>query len=193
MLRRSEANDLMEFGDKEPSHLPTSNALRIAKCRALKEQQEDDDSILAVCKLKHINPYCHILVIKDIGYNRFFVHYWSALEMNVYRQYTQKNELTSICIDATGSLVKKPTLISNRKTKSILQYEIVVHDKNIVKQYSLSHMLLERHDNNAIYHWLIEWIRDGAPCPKQVITDMSLALMAAVVRAFTQYNSINIT
>ena len=26
------------------------------------------------------------------------------------------------------------------------------------------------------------------PCPKKVVTDMSLALMTAVVRAFTQYN-----
>lgn len=51
-------------------------------------------------------------------------------------------------------------------------------------------MLSERHDNNSIYYWLIEWIRDGAPCPKQVVTDMSLALMVAVVRAFTQYNNL---
>lgn len=59
-----------------------------------------------------------------------------------------------------------------------------------MKQYSVSHMLSERHDNNSIYYWLIEWIRDGAPCPKQIITYMSLALMAAVVRAFTQYNNL---
>lgn len=188
MLQRSEANHLMEFGDVEPSHLPTSNALRIAKCRALKEQQEDEDSILALCKLKYMHPFLN--VIKDIGYDRFFVHYWNALEMNVYRQYTEQNKITIVCIDATRSLVKKPTLISNKKTKSSLLYEIAVHDKNIMKQYSVCHMLSERHDNNSIYNWLIEWIRDGAPCPKQVITDMSLALMAAVVRAFTQYNSL---
>lgn len=59
-----------------------------------------------------------------------------------------------------------------------------------MKQYSVSHMLSKRHDNNSIYYWLIEWIRDGALCPKQIITDMSLALMAAVVRAFTQYNNL---
>lgn len=51
-------------------------------------------------------------------------------------------------------------------------------------------MLSEKHDNNSIYNWLIEWIRDESSCPKQVITDMSLALLAAVVRAFTQYNLI---
>lgn len=73
MLRRSEANVLMEFGDNEPSHLPTANALRITKCRAIKDQREHDDPVLALCKLKHIHPYLNI--IKDIGYDRFFVHY----------------------------------------------------------------------------------------------------------------------
>jgi len=185
MLQRCETNNLMEFGDNKPSHLPTANALRISKCRAIKGQQEDDDPVLALCKMKHMHPYLNI--IKDIGYDRFFVHYWTALEMNVYRQYAKQNKITTVCIDATGSLVKKPT---NRITKSILLYEIAVHDKNIVKQYSVSHMLSERHDNNSIYYWVIEWIRDGASCPKQIVTDMSLALMVAVVRAFTQYNNL---
>lgn len=188
MLQRSEADVLMEFGDKEPCSLPTSNALRIVKCRAIKDQRENDDPVLALCRMKHMHPYQNI--IKDVGYDRFFVHYWSALEMNVYRQYTQQNKISTVCIDATGSLLKKPTLITNRTTKSILLYEIAVHDKNIMKQYSVSHMLSERHDNNSIYYWLIEWIRDGAPCPKQVVIDMSLALMSAVVRAFTKYNNL---
>jgi len=65
-----------------------------------------------------------------------------------------------------------------------------MHDKTIKAQYSICHMLSEKHDNNSIYNWLVEWIRDGAPNPKQVITDMSLALLAAVVRAFTQYNNL---
>jgi hypothetical protein len=51
-------------------------------------------------------------------------------------------------------------------------------------------MLSEKHDNNSIHHWLEEWIRDGAPKPKQVVTDMSLALMVAVVKAFTQFNTL---
>ncbi|KAF0752635.1 NOF-FB transposable element protein [Aphis craccivora] len=72
-------------------------------------------------------------------------------------------------LDATGSLVKKPTLISKNKTKNILLYEIAIHDKTIKTQYS---------------------IQDGAPCPKQVVTDMSLTLLAAVVRSFTQYNNL---
>jgi len=36
---------------------------------------------------------------------------------------------------------KKPT--SNRKTKSILLYEIAVHDKSIIKQFGKPHVFRE--------------------------------------------------
>jgi len=52
-------------------------------------------------------------------------------------------------------------------------------------------MLSERHDTNSIAHWLQEWIKDGAPCPKIVVMDQSLALMSAAVKSFTQYSSLN--
>lgn len=44
-VRRVEADKLMNFGDKEPSNLSTNNALRIAKCRELKKDREDNDPI----------------------------------------------------------------------------------------------------------------------------------------------------
>lgn len=43
-------------------------------------------------------------------------------------------------------------------------------------------MMSERHDANA--NWLIEWIR-GAPVPKEVVSDLSLAILGAPVKAFT--------
>lgn len=52
-MLRTEVNNLMEFDDKEPSHFPTANALRIIKFRALKDQQEEEDPILAICKMKY--------------------------------------------------------------------------------------------------------------------------------------------
>jgi len=70
--------------------------------------------------------------------------------MNVYRKYVQHNNISTICIDSTISLVKKPTLISEKKTRNILLYEIAIHDKTIKAQYSISHMLSEKHENNSI-------------------------------------------
>lgn len=58
-------------------------------------------------------------------------------------------------------------------------------------QYGVAHMLSERHDTNSICHWLQEWVKYGAPCPKIVVMDQSLALMSASVKSFTQYSSLN--
>lgn len=150
MIRREEADNIMdnmmEFGDPEPNHLPTNNASRLIKNKALKDNREDNDPIFGIIKLKSIHPYLNI--IKDIGYDRFFVHYWSGTELNIYRKYIKNSKCSTISIDATGSLVKKPLLMSNRTTNSILLYEIAIIDKDIQSQYSVCHMLSERHDNN---------------------------------------------
>lgn len=40
MARKVGADNLMVFNDPEPSHLPKNNALRIAECRAFKNNRE---------------------------------------------------------------------------------------------------------------------------------------------------------
>lgn len=45
-------------------------------------------------------------------------------------------------------------------------------------------MLSERHNSNAIVYWLSEWVRAGAPVPREVIVDDSAALISALCRAF---------
>ncbi|KAF0728916.1 Uncharacterized protein FWK35_00028412, partial [Aphis craccivora] len=165
-IRRNEASRLMNFGDKEPSHLPSLNALRVLKSKSIKKEQEHDDSILSLSILKNDIPYSTI--IRDIGYDRFFVHYWSTVQMNAYRKYAKQSKTPLISIDATGGLVRKPS----------------------ISRSSYAHMLSERHDNNSISHWLMQWTRDGAPSPKIVVTDQSIALMSACVRSFTQYSNL---
>jgi len=51
-------------------------------------------------------------------------------------------------------------------------------------------MLSESHHTNAIQYWLMEWIRSGAPCPREAVCDASRALLTAVVRSFTGYFTI---
>lgn len=87
--------------------------------------------------------------------------------------------------------MQRPVLISGRRTANIFLYEVVVMDHIIKKQYGVAHMLSERHDTNSIAHWLQEWIKDSAPCPKIVVMDQSLTLMSAAVKSFTQYSSLN--
>lgn len=123
--------------------------------------------------------------------DKFFVHYWTASEVNNYRVYTKTNPVPTISIDATGSVVKKITLFSGRQTHNIFLYEIVVYDRKRQNQFCVAHMLSEKHDNNSISYWLAEWLRDVKSPPLLVITDQSLALMHAVTKTFTQFSSLD--
>lgn len=58
-------------------------------------------------------------------------------------------------------------------------------------QFTVAHILSERHDSNSISYWLTEWSRTNIVLPKIVVTDQSLALMMAVVKSFTQYSSLS--
>jgi len=75
-VRRSFAKDLMNFGEKKPSHLPSMNALRVLKCKTIKQRLHNDDPIIALFIIKNTSPFKD--VIQDIGYDHFFLHYWTA-------------------------------------------------------------------------------------------------------------------
>lgn len=51
-------------------------------------------------------------------------------------------------------------------------------------------MVSESHNTNTIHFWLAEWIRSGAPVPKEVVCDSSKALLIAIIRTFTGYLNI---
>jgi len=188
VIRRHFASKIMNFGDLEPPHVLTSNVIRCAKSRILSKDRIHNDPILGLCIMKHFNQSSGS--IHDIGYDRFFCHYWSSLQLNVYREYVKNCNCPSISMDGTGGIVQKPTLIGSRKTRTICLYEIAFYNQVSKIQFSVAHMLSERHDNNSISHWLTEWLRDGAPLPKQVVRDMSLALLSGVVKAFTTFNTL---
>lgn len=190
-IQRMEARNIMKFGQKEPSHIPSSNALRVLKSKSLEKENLNKDPIISLSILKQTNNYNSVL--RDIGYDRFFVHNWSNAELNIYRQYVKRNMHSIISIDATGGVVKCPVLISGRKTANIFLYEIVVMVHIVKRQYGVAHMLSERHDTSSISHWLQEWVKDVAPLPKIVVTDQSLALMSAAVKSFSQYSSLEVS
>lgn len=102
-IRRNEVSRLTNSGDFELSHLPILNVLRVLKSKSIKKSQEHNDPILSLSILKNNIPYSTI--IRDIGYDRFFIHYWSTLQINAYRQYVKKSKTPLINIDVTGGVV----------------------------------------------------------------------------------------
>lgn len=189
LFRSIESSSCMDLEDVEPSHIPNLSVLRTAKSQALEKHRQNSDPIIAISIEKHNPPYQG--VIHDIGYDRFYVHYWSTAQLHVYRAFCERESHPKVCLDATGGLVRKIKRVTGKKSKHIFLYQVVISDKNIKKQFSVSQMLSERQDTVSIQHWLNQWIQSGATSPKEAVIDMSHAMIGATIRAFTQFNNLD--
>ncbi len=181
--RASEATKLMDFGDPEPSHLPNLATLRKAKQERNALEQGDKDPILSLQMLKYSAP--HSGSIKDIGLDKYFCHYWSQTQMYMYKSLSKTSTNPTVSFDATGSVVRKLQRPNGMSGHVSLYQGVLAGDE--CSSVPVVQMLSERHDVNAITHWLTEWIRAGAPTTKEVVSDFSLALLGALVKAFTPH------
>lgn len=110
------------------------------------------------------------------------------MQLKIYRDNYEKNTVPTISFDATGGCVKKIKRNCSTYSSSIFLYEGVMNIKN--QTFTVCSMLSEQHDSTSIYLWLNRWLRCNIKPPKLVISDQSLALMSALVQAFTQYKSL---
>jgi len=104
-IQKMESKKVINYGDPEPRSLPSLNALRVLKYQKRQKDKLHQDSIMTLALLKGIAPFNQI--IQDIGYDRFFLHYWTSAEINTYRMYTKQNKFPRVSIDATGGLTRK--------------------------------------------------------------------------------------
>jgi len=181
--RREKANQLMIFGDVEPAHLYKETVLRKAKQLDIDEKLDlgkVSDPISSILQLKYKPEFT--ATIREIGLDKFFVIYFSPEQLFLYKQFNRQGDKTSmLSIDATGSLIKsikKP----DESTDFVLLYQAVVPYKT--KILPILQMISTKHDTNILTYWLREWLRAGASCPREVVTDYSFALLNAVALAF---------
>lgn len=182
--RAAEAHSRMNLGDPEPSDLPSLIVLRKAKHERGNKELPDKDPILSLQTLKHSVP--HSGSIRDIGLDKFFCHYWTPSQIQVYTTMS-KMPGASMCFDATGTVVKKLKR-PNSYSGDIFLYQGVLFTKEV--HVPVVQMLSERHNILAIAQWLNEWQASGATAPKQVVCDFSLALLGGVVKAFTPHQDL---
>ncbi|CAH1113199.1 unnamed protein product [Psylliodes chrysocephalus] len=168
----------------ESSSLPKLEVIRKIKHESQSELRLNKDPILAVQILKN-NPDMKGC-IKNIGLDPFFVYLWTNTQLHVFNKYC-KEDYGILSIDATGGIVRSATKPSGDKTKHIFLYEGTIRHKHLKKenQYPVTSMLSEAHNSVAIYTWLAHWIKNGAENPKEIVCDMSLALLYAIILAFT--------
>jgi len=100
--RRNEANKIMEFGDPEPAHLPKNRILSKAKQEREKINLGSLTTSDPLQNLQYMKYNRHAGQIHAIGLDPFYVHYGTLEQAAIFVQNSEY-----ICIDGTGSLVKK--------------------------------------------------------------------------------------
>lgn len=75
----------------------------------------------------------------------------------------------------------------NQRSGRILLYSIVISDGF---QLSVNSLLSEDHSANFLTFWLSEFVKSHGDIPKIFISDMSMAIINAAVRAFGQHANI---
>lgn len=181
-FRKAMANELMNVGDPESPQLYSARVLRKCKQQATSKKLRTPTGSKAVDNLqimKHSEPFAGS--IHTISLDKFFVHYFSPSQLEIYKAFCATN-YPSVCIDATGKVARRLTTPQG-KSGHIFLYEVVIHSEKY--QLPVLQMLPEKQDSNSILYWLNEWLREGAPPPKQVIIYNSPALKSSVVRSFS--------
>lgn len=181
--RRQEATKIMDLYDSEPPHLYKAPILRKAK----QERQDLNLQIKGSCvytSLQNMKYFNHAGSIHSIGYDPFFIHYWTPEQMTIYLEYHD-----ILYIDATGSIIKKLKLPNGELSPHIYLYQAVTNTFNYMMP--VFQMLSAAQNVNAIQYWLTEFLRIGSsrkanfPVPQTVVCDFDIALLNAIAKAFT--------
>lgn len=86
--------------------------------------------------------------IRDIGLDKFFVHFWSHLQLKIYRDNYEKNTAPTISFNTTGGCVQKIKRNCSTYSSSIFLYEGVMNINN--QTFTVCSMLSEQHDSMSI-------------------------------------------
>ena len=119
--------------------------------------------------------------LKMISTTPFIVMYWTDQQIKFWNE-VYKLPGIETSIDASGSFAKKVNIIEDNFSSDIFLYVIVVRFDG--KIYPVAQMLSDSHNTNTITDFLIRCKEDGAPIPKVIVNDCSLALLNAVALAY---------
>lgn len=155
--RRKEANKLMDIVDPNPPHLYKFPSLQKARMDAKNKEL----GILKEPLLESLNRiksnHHHGPNIREIGYNSFFVCWWSPDQIDLQNDIINYLE-NSFSADATGSIC---TSIKRAGQKSKHNFFTILTTNVENKIVVTCQMLSERNDANIIAYWLRDFLRSG--------------------------------
>lgn len=85
--------------------IPSLASLRLAKHRAVSSIRHHQDPINALGVMKQIHKYDG--VIRDIGFDKFFVHFWTNLQMKIYKEQYTKCAVPLLVLMQQGVIVRR--------------------------------------------------------------------------------------
>lgn len=103
---------------------------------------------------------------------------------------TTKPHKLKISADATGGVCKRISRVFEYRSAYMFLYELQLLSSEKTPAFPIGHMLSEKHDTETIRQWLTRWNMDIRSQVDEFISDQSMALMAAAVMAFTQFNNL---
>jgi len=80
-----------------PAQIPSMACLRRTKSKALASLRNHKDPIIALRIIKHSGKYDN--AIRHIGLDKLFVHFWTDLQLKIYREQFSNNPVTTISFD----------------------------------------------------------------------------------------------
>ena len=179
--RREKAKEIMDHGNFEPPFLYNLPALQ----KASQDKKNEDlgiqkgvslmDSIMGLTESVEFNKF-----IQNISIKKFYVTYWSPEQIELH------NEILKVLnnpfsLDATGSVVI-PLKIPNTDQRTCFLSVFITHIDGII--VPVCQTISEINDTIFYVSWLREFLKSGAKCPKEVVTDMGKALQNAISLAF---------
>ncbi|KAL4083185.1 hypothetical protein QTP88_028515 [Uroleucon formosanum] len=99
------------------------------KSKAILSSRLHDNPIIALGIYKRCDRYGE--AIQDIGFDKFFLHFWSDLQLTIYRDSYSKVHPVTISFDATGGVCKKIKRYDNQLSGVIFLYEVAVSDQSL--------------------------------------------------------------
>ncbi|CAH2088953.1 unnamed protein product [Euphydryas editha] len=182
LFKRNLINTYQEYGEQAAPIIPNAPALNQIRYEGKKIRLGVQGTLWDSLKhLKHNNVEYHD-VIRQVGFDKFFIFYWTNQQTDLFNDLLTLNP--GVSLDATGSVVRKIPYGENYHHGPIFLYQIIIHIGSITVPVCCCQMLTERHDTKIIAFWLYERISAKAHVPPEVVADMSDALQNGICMAF---------
>lgn len=170
LFRSEKARELMKDGvPGEPPHFYSGGVLRTAKSQATKREYLDPNPIKSLGKMKRQTTKGQN-VIRDIGFDPIFVHFWSPHQTRVYNQKIRE-EGAPIAFDCSGQVAYEIAHEGGEKSQHFFLYLGVISCH--AGQFSVVQQISERQNTVTINTWLEKWLESGALIPKEVVSNRS--------------------